>query len=145
MSFYFNMLEAGISLTAVNFPSLWLYFTNILPETFLRSVRSVLSLGSTRGSAKPSSGPDGGSTVHLHYKPNTTSSSVKSGRPDAFPAELAHNNRHHQQAASQQLAGIKKGQGHESIAMRDLDMSTVSPPQGRIYRGDTFEVGREMV
>ncbi|KAK5997695.1 hypothetical protein PT974_00050 [Cladobotryum mycophilum] len=48
-SLYFIMLEAGMSLVAVNLPSIWLVLTTLAPESILRSVRSIVSLGS-RGS-----------------------------------------------------------------------------------------------
>ncbi|KUI67586.1 hypothetical protein VM1G_02813 [Cytospora mali] len=47
-AFFFTMLEIGISLVAVNLPSLWLLFTSISPEKVARSIRSVLSLASLR-------------------------------------------------------------------------------------------------
>lgn len=44
------MLESGISLVAVNLPSMWLFFTSLLPEKLVRSVRSMISLHSQRRS-----------------------------------------------------------------------------------------------
>ena len=45
---YFNILEAGMVIIAVNLPSLWYYVNNVTPKSVLRSVRSFLSLGSQR-------------------------------------------------------------------------------------------------
>jgi hypothetical protein len=41
------LFEAGISLVAVNLPSIWLLFATTAPETVLRSVHSLVSLAST--------------------------------------------------------------------------------------------------
>lgn len=45
-SVYFMLFEAGISLVAVNLPSIWLVFGTLAPKAILRSVRSVRSLAS---------------------------------------------------------------------------------------------------
>jgi hypothetical protein len=47
---YYVILEAGLTIVAVNLPSLWYYLAGSTPERVLRSVRSILSLGSNRGS-----------------------------------------------------------------------------------------------
>ena len=49
---YFSMLEAGMSLIAVNLPSLWFLFNKRALELSLRSIRSVLSLRSSTSSAR---------------------------------------------------------------------------------------------
>ena len=46
---FWPMLEGGLALIAVNLPSIWGLFTRVSPEAVLRSVRSMVSLGS-RGS-----------------------------------------------------------------------------------------------
>ena len=46
---YYAILEAGFTIVTVNLPSLWYFTTGITPERVLRSVRSIISLGS-RGS-----------------------------------------------------------------------------------------------
>ena len=43
---YLSVLEAGMSLVAVNLPSVWFLFAQITPEKILRSVRSMISLRS---------------------------------------------------------------------------------------------------
>ena len=48
---YLSVLEAGLSLIAVNLPSLWFLLTKVKPESFLRSVRSMISLRSDRSAA----------------------------------------------------------------------------------------------
>ena len=40
------VLEAGMSLIAVNLPSLWYFHNNVTPEKIIRSIRSIASLGS---------------------------------------------------------------------------------------------------
>lgn len=47
-SIYLSELEAGLSLIAVNLPSLWMLFSKIMPEKILRNVRSMISLLSNR-------------------------------------------------------------------------------------------------
>lgn len=63
-AFFFTMLETGISLVAVNLPSLWLLFTSVTPEKVIRTTRSVLSLESLRirgsGRSGQSAGRDDG-------------------------------------------------------------------------------------
>lgn len=43
---YLSVLEAGLSLIAVNLPSLWCLLNKVKPESVLRSVRSIISLRS---------------------------------------------------------------------------------------------------
>lgn len=55
---YLSVLENGLSLIAVNLPSLWCLFTKYQLESVLRSVRSILSLRSNVSATsmgKPSS------------------------------------------------------------------------------------------
>ena len=47
---YFIILEAGLTIVAVNLPSLSYFVVGVTPESVLRSIRSVVSLGSGRGS-----------------------------------------------------------------------------------------------
>jgi hypothetical protein len=51
---YFVILEAGLTIIAVNLPSLWYYLAGVTPEGVLRSIRSVISLGSGRGGSQSS-------------------------------------------------------------------------------------------
>lgn len=78
-AFYFTMLETGISLVAINLPSLWLLFTSIKPEKIVHSLRSVLSLASLRsgGSRGDNHEPEqaygnGGSTTHIRPSESST-------------------------------------------------------------------------
>lgn len=41
---FYWILEMGISLVAVNLPSIWLLFTSTAPEAILRRTPSVVSL-----------------------------------------------------------------------------------------------------
>jgi hypothetical protein len=90
---YFAMLEAGMSLVAVNMPSVWLLLVTKAPEAVLRSVRSMVSLAS-RGS-KGSNGsknqqfPDGpkstvsvSSGTHLGEPSYDTYAMLDIDRPD---------------------------------------------------------------
>ena len=52
---YLSVLETGLCLVAVNLPSLWFLFSKIKPESVLRSVRSMISLGSNRSVASDKS------------------------------------------------------------------------------------------
>ena len=52
---YLSVLEAGLSLIAVNLPSLWFLSSKINPENILRSVRNMISLRSGRYAASQSS------------------------------------------------------------------------------------------
>lgn len=47
-SIYLSVLEAGLSLIAVNLPSLWSLFSKVTLEKVRRSVRSMISLASGR-------------------------------------------------------------------------------------------------
>lgn len=47
-SIYLSVLEAGLSLIAVNLPSLWVLFSKIMPEKVLHNVRSMISPASSR-------------------------------------------------------------------------------------------------
>jgi hypothetical protein len=121
-SFYFAMLEAGMSVVAVNLPSLRLSLKSVIPERLVHSVRSLISLSSL--SSQRRSGLNGsasaddatkGSTTHLGRKPDS-SSSINSGRPD-FPSDLSQLHYHRQMMAEQHLSGNLV----EAIAMRNPD------------------------
>lgn len=88
-SFFYAMLEAGISVVAVNLPSTYFFLTSLIPEKIIRSVRSIISLPSgqdSKGDNMNYSNPSG-SAAQLGGKPNT-SSSLHSGHPD-FPSDLS--------------------------------------------------------
>ena len=55
-SVFWSSLEAGLSLLAVNLPSLWAYVNKASPESIIASIRSIISLRSLRsdGSSNPS-------------------------------------------------------------------------------------------
>lgn len=48
------ILEAGFMIVSVNLPSLWYFLAGVTPERVLRSVRSLVSLGSRGGSQSSS-------------------------------------------------------------------------------------------
>lgn len=72
------MLEIGISLIAVNLPSLWMLFTSVTPEKVIRSIRSVISLGSLR--SRGSSRGDVDNAVGKASTAGSTRPSESSGR-----------------------------------------------------------------
>jgi hypothetical protein len=149
-SLYFAMLEAGMSVVAVNLPSLWLFFTSLMPEKLVRSVRSMISLPSLLSQRRSdlnsaSAAATSGSATHLGRKPDS-SSSINSGRPD-FPSDLSQL-RYHQQMVEQQLNGNPDGQKVEAIAMHNTDGKgqqgeQMWVPQGQIHVEDTVELSRE--
>ncbi|KAK2592308.1 hypothetical protein QQS21_009998 [Conoideocrella luteorostrata] len=69
----------GITINAINLPSIWMVFVSVAPDAILRSIRSVISLASlgSRGSknSKGSKGSRGGSNAE-HLKSGTSSSSI---------------------------------------------------------------------
>lgn len=67
------MLETGISLVAVNLPSLWLLLNSIAPQSIVRSLRNILSLHSLR--RKGSGGTD---TRDRYVAKGSPSKSLKS-------------------------------------------------------------------
>ena len=56
---FWSNLEAGLSLLAVNLPSLWAYVNKPSPESIINSIRSAISLRSFRS---------GGSLNHTHVR-----------------------------------------------------------------------------
>ncbi len=82
---YLFTLEAGLSLIAVNLPSLWFLRNKVSPESVLRSVRSMVSLRSNP-SAASSQGKGGTQSQSPRLgKKQSNSSSSQSGlaHPDA--------------------------------------------------------------
>jgi hypothetical protein len=81
------MLEAGISLVAVNLPTLWFLFHALTPESIIRSLRSVLSLSSLRsgseGNTQPPTNDKAGSTHTL-----TRSSESSAAKPYTFRKDV---------------------------------------------------------
>lgn len=80
---YFMMLEAGISLLAVNLPSIWLIFVRATPEAILRGMRSVASLtSSNRSNRSNSKGVD-----EVDGRRRSTTSASSSGNPPPSAGE----------------------------------------------------------
>ena len=73
---YFNILEAGMTIVAVNLPSLWYYMKHSSPEGVLRSVRSKLSIGSHRSSHE--SGRDSTDSGHQRGGQSVDTNSYRS-------------------------------------------------------------------
>ncbi|MCJ1289394.1 hypothetical protein MMC34_000926 [Xylographa carneopallida] len=78
-----SMLEAGMSLVAVNLPSLSRLFTTMIPTNAIGRMRNALWLPSLRRSHPENmrAAPASISTTHLNRKPGVSSSSTNSGRP----------------------------------------------------------------
>ncbi len=74
---YLSVLENGLSLVAVNLPSLWRLFAEIEPENVIRSVRSMLSLRSSQ-SATAVDKPDSRSATLDPTKKHSASNSSQS-------------------------------------------------------------------
>lgn len=68
---YYAFLEAGLSVVSINMPSLWYFAAGVTPERVLRSVRSIISLGS-----RPSQGSHGASKTSV----NRTGRDLEGGR-----------------------------------------------------------------
>ena len=64
---FWSNLEAGLSLLAVNLPSLWAYVNKATPEGIIASIRSIISLHSLR-----SNGSSNRSRSHIRI-PHTDS------------------------------------------------------------------------
>jgi hypothetical protein len=90
---YFSMLEAGMSLVAVNLPSLWFLFSQRALASPLRSIRSALSLRSFASSKRSD-----------HASRSVTPRATK----DSFSA-----------SSSSHLTHDADGDAHESFNMRD--------------------------
>jgi hypothetical protein len=61
---YYAILEAGFTIVTVNLPSLWYFVAGVTPESVVRSVRSIVSLGSGRGS---NGSNNGASKISVHH------------------------------------------------------------------------------
>ncbi|MCJ1432699.1 hypothetical protein MMC27_002056 [Xylographa pallens] len=144
---YLSMLEAGMSLVAVNLPSLWLLLTTMIPEQVVQSVRSTLSLHSLRPSDPDViSAPAGSSTTRLNRKTGA-SSSTDSGRP-AIISDLSPS-RFHPQRVGQQLRDDLDGRMFETYAMHEAGSKRSGEQawmlQGVIHVENTLELGHEEI
>ena len=118
MTNFLSMLEAGMSLMAVNLPSLSLLFTKVIPEKVARSLRSALSLLSLqRSDPDVSSAATGPSTTRLNRRPETWS--TDSGRPAllADPSQA----RSYPRNTGQQLRGNMDDQMYEAYEMHKVE------------------------
>lgn len=123
-SFYFLMLEAGISCVAVNLPSVWMLFASVSPEAVLRSVRSMISLGSlgsrnSRGSRSKDS--TGRSETVFKANPSVESQLPLSNSPGKYSTEVIADN------------GGAQGSDHHTVGTsihitHSIEQSTSSKP-----------------
>lgn len=122
---YCIILETSFTIVAVNMPSLWYYTAGIKPESVLRSVRSLVSLGSGRGSQNNSFKEIGTSTNKATQKDVTrsrqsldTQNSTSSIKPWSTPVV-------------------------ETYAMSDMDRTTPSTKDIHVERD--FRLGEDQV
>ncbi|KAF4629735.1 hypothetical protein G7Y89_g8416 [Cudoniella acicularis] len=102
---YYIVLEAGFTIVAVNLPSLWYFMAGITPKRVLHSVRSLVSIGSGRGSQ------DGTS-----IKGSKTSGTKATRDPRSLKSNSSHS----------PLVKKSSGTGVESYAMADLPAKTTT-------------------
>ncbi|OAA44135.1 hypothetical protein NOR_03863 [Metarhizium rileyi] len=98
---FYMILEIGVGLIAICLPSIWMVFASIVPEVFLRSVHSVLSLV-TLASRRSKDSQERSRTTAV--KPGTPNSSIapiagKSARyhepksaPKPYPGDVSSDN-----------------------------------------------------
>lgn len=101
---YLSVLETGLCLIAVNLPSLWFLFSKVKPESVLRSVRSMISLRSSRSAA---------------------SSQVK-GETQSHPSSLGKDQNN--SSSSQTHLALADVQSVQTYAMRDLEYEEYGSP-----------------
>ena len=136
------MLETGMSLVAVNLPSLWLLCTSVIPEKVVRSVRSILSLPSQRGSGGSSGRVGGGeSTTRVANNKLPSTDSTRPSLPsNSSQVGRLHNDPH-------QFRDDLEGQKYEAYAMHKINSKENAEPgyplPSEIHREDTVEVRHE--
>lgn len=121
---YLSVLETGLSLIAVNLPSLWFLFSKVSPESVLRSVRSMISLGSDRSAAS-------------HHG--------RGGAAQSYPSSLA--KKQSNSNSSQSHFAHPDAQCVQSYAMHDLEHKEHGPktPTGGIRVTDRISLSAEEV
>ncbi|MCJ1265965.1 hypothetical protein MMC22_005847 [Lobaria immixta] len=114
VQWHMSVLENGLSLIAVNLPSLWCLFTKVKPESILRSVRGRFSLHSRQ--------------------PYTTSV----GKPGLHSRLSSLSNNEPVLTSSPSHSGHPKVQSIETYAMYDIDERDQGArlPQGQIQITD---------
>jgi len=73
---YFLILETGMTILAVNMPSLWYFLAGVTPEHVLRSVRSLVSLASGRSSTRGGSSKGSKASIQKTSRDATTARSI---------------------------------------------------------------------
>ena len=81
-SVFWSNLEAGLSLLAVNLPSLWAYVNKASPESIIASIRSIITLHSLR-----SNGSSNRSRSHVRLPDRDTSGPPSIMRAGAHPMQ----------------------------------------------------------
>ena len=137
---YLCMLEAGMSLVAVNLPSLWLLLTTVVPDKLKHTMFSVLSLRSSGHSDKEAvdKGAGSSSTNLKRHGPSSTDSQrpvLYSGDDLSYPRFPPHN-----------LRGDLEDQKYETYAMHKMDGNgPVRDSLGRIHMENTVELHLENI
>ncbi|KAI1316747.1 hypothetical protein F5Y16DRAFT_406799 [Xylariaceae sp. FL0255] len=86
---YFAMLEAGVSLIAVNLPTLWFLCVSVKPDSLIRSIRSMLSLPSLgNGRSGNVSAGEGGESAVAVGRPSHASSAKQGSLSNNLEAQL---------------------------------------------------------
>lgn len=120
-AYFFTMLETGISLVAVNLPSLWLLLKSVTLQSIIRGLRSMLSLHSLR-----SSGSGDIETRDVRVTKDSPNQWLKSRSPTA-PADGAGDHRRYDveaQGNERLAAGIEEAMERDSLDM-GIHMSRV--------------------
>ena len=132
-----------MSLVAVNLPSFWLLITSVIPEKVVRSVRSMLSLSSPRGSGGSSGRVGGGesSTRVANKAPSTDSTRPSLPSNHSSQIERFKSDPH-------QFRDDLNGQKYEAYAMHKINTKEDGQkgyplPGGEIRREDTVELRHE--
>jgi hypothetical protein len=130
---YYVILEAGLTIIAVNLPSLWYYVNGVTPDRVLRSVRSVLSLGSGRGSQ--TSFKSGNSTTK-----QTTGQGVKRGQ--SLDTNSAHSDL--VDRGDQPFPYHSKATPVETYAMTDMPGHRLPHPEPIAHAGQGIQVNHSI-
>lgn len=75
---YYLILETGMTILAVNMPTLWYFRAGVTPEHIVRSIRSIVSLASIRSSTRGDSIKGGKASIQKNSRDETTSKSMDS-------------------------------------------------------------------
>jgi len=101
---FWSMLEAGVSLLAINLPSLWRYKSHISPDSLIRSIRSAISLRSSASN---------------HSRGSNSNTNISGMQPLPGDGQSLHSS-----AAKAQFVPRVPGQNSETYATYDTEAQT---------------------